>query len=609
MSEIIFSPGLDPPKRGPAPINGVIAKDRATYRREWKKRKRKRKQENIAILDMETDPFDQNNPDQKIYPFLGVLYREDAEPIVIWEEDHELFVRKIISAIEALPGEYTIYAHNGGKFDFMFLIHHLRGTVSFKGRGIMCASIGAHELRDSFHIIPEKLANWKKDEFDYSKLSRGNRRRHKAEIIRYCINDCAYLLDIVKSFIVQYGLKLSIGQAAISELKKHYNVKRIGQKRDEEIRTYFFGGRVECLAGRGRFDGHYKLYDVNSMYPAVMANCQHPIGDEYAPRKGTPNAYTAFVNVTCRNFGAFVKRGDDGETTAEIERGNFLVSIHEWKTANKYNLIEDAEINFCIDNNEFSTFDKFVHPLYANRLQTKARLKQLTDEGREHSAEFDNVKKDDIFYKLLLNNCYGKFAQNPRRFKETIITPWGERPEDDNPENPWSDLPKFETETHALWERPSLPWRFFNVGTGASITGAARAVLMEAIENATDPIYCDTDSLICRDLRNVDIDKTRLGAWDIEDEFSSVIIAGKKLYACRNFYKPEKTKVRSKGVTGLDWDKMQRIIDDEIIQEMNRAPTLTKTGDQHYIKRSVRATARPVTIPNYHDRRKYAYGR
>ena len=79
----------------------------------------------------------------------------------------------------------------------------------------MAARIGKHELRDSYHIIPEKLANWKKDDFDYSKLARGNRKRFRDEIIRYCINDCAYLLDIVKSFVGTYGLKLSIGQAAI----------------------------------------------------------------------------------------------------------------------------------------------------------------------------------------------------------------------------------------------------------------------------------------------------------------------------------------------------------------------------------------------------------
>src|SRR6185312_8763742 len=54
--------------------------------------------------------------------------------------------------------------------------------------------------------------------------------------------------------------------------------KKIGEHTDEQLRPWFFGGRVECLAGAGHFvagNGGYKLYDVNSMYPSAMANGLH----------------------------------------------------------------------------------------------------------------------------------------------------------------------------------------------------------------------------------------------------------------------------------------------------------------------------------------------
>ena len=59
------------------------------------------------------------------------------------------------------------------------------------------------------------------------------------------------------------------------------------------------------------------------------------------------------------------------------------------------------------------SFDKFVLPLYDRRLETKAELGRMKKLGQSDTAEYIEVKKDDIFLKLLLNNGYGKFAQNP----------------------------------------------------------------------------------------------------------------------------------------------------------------------------------------------------
>ena len=66
--------------------------------------------------------------------------------------------------------------------------------------------------------------------------------------------------------------------------------------------------------------------------------------------------------------------------------------------------------------------------------------------------------------------------------------------------------------------------------TAASITGAARSVLLHGLSNAVRPIYCDTDSIICESLSE-DLDGSRLGAWKLEAHGSKVAIAGKKLYA------------------------------------------------------------------------------
>jgi hypothetical protein len=511
----------------------------------------------------------------------------------------------VLAAIEALPNSYTIYAHNGGKFDFLFLIHKLRGPVSFKGRGLMTAKIGPHELRDSFHIIPERLANLEKEKFDYANMAKDKRNDHREEIISYCIADCVGLLKFVKAFLKDFGFKLSIGQAAMARLKQHYKVASISSSMDKQLRDFFFGGRVECLAGRGHFHGHYKLYDVNSMYPRAMEGYQHPIGAIYNWRVGEPDENTFFIDLECDNNNALVRRSENNETTANVPSGRFLTTIHEYRTALKLGLISNIRINFCIDCEQSSNFADFVIPLYKNRLQTKDTLKAMEKAGLEGTAQFFDVKKDDVFYKLLLNNAYGKFAQNPRRFKESYITDPGARPElteqeqlmveltGEYADEHFGNLPAYECDEYSIWERPSPSKRFNNVGTAASITGAARAILMEAIYNAVEPIYCDTDSLICRELPNTELHDTKLGAWDLEAEYREVIVNGKKMYGCLPLNPADdkkKTKIRSKGTSNLTFADMVRLYQGDVLRRMNPAPTLTKSGAQYYVTRNIRAT-------------------
>jgi len=558
--------------------------------------------DHVAVLDFETDPFDKET-DAHIAPFTACLYSRNFEPVIIWDENEDSFLDKVIAAIEELPGAYTIYAHNGGKFDFMFFIHKLRGKLSFKGRGLMSAKIGRHELRDSFHIIPEKLASFHKEEFDYSFNLKKNRNARRKQIIAYMVSDCEYLYDIVMGFLSRFGFKISIGQAAMSELRKHYKVGRIGAKVDETLREFFFGGRVECLAGRGHFVGPYKLYDRNSMYPAAMAQLQHPIGSHYIrrERKSGPDGDvkigpdTFFLDITCRNYGALVVRRQnpdthEWETTTEQEYGRFKTTIWEYNTALELGLISNIKIHAVIDCAEKSDFSKHILPLYVEKEEASKRLRAIIekDGGEGLTPHYWEAKQQYMFCKFILNNSYGKFAQNPRNYKETFIT----GPDDPCPDGYDQLLPSFRNEQFAIWERPALKQGFVNVGTAASITGASRADLMRVIHGATDPIYCDTDSVICRAVdASVPLHPTALGAWDLEKEMDEVIIAGKKLYYYGKIGQEAKGKVKSKGASGLNRADMLKLLDGEIIATKQDGPTLTRNGRQFYMKRKIRATA------------------
>lgn len=631
-------PGQIPVRRGRPPI-GERTQTNAELKRKYRTAKRAEKLKHLAVLDMETDPFE--NDRQEIHPFCAELYSDQFGSIVIWEENYDLLVEKLLAEIEALPDAFTIYAHNGGKFDYMFFVHKLRGTIRFKGRAIMSAKIGNHELRDSLHILPEKLAAWKKDKFDYSKMRKANRGRFKTEILEYLHSDCVYLFDFIKRFTKEFGLKISIGQAAFSELRKHYKIAPIKETMDAAIRPYFLGGRVECIAGKGLFQSAkqrnpYKLYDVNSMYPHVMASCQHPTTGNYVWHRGQPNANTYFIDLTCKSYGAFFQRMENGDLSTDDCEGRFQTTIWEYNMALKYDLIENVNINWCIDNADCTNFQDFVVPMYLRRQETKSEMEKMRKAGAEAAPAYEELKKENIFLKYLLNNAYGKCAQNPRKYREYHYTDHGKKPDGD-----WFEfligadpdivheysMPIERCDLFDVWARPAPGHRYNNVGTAASITGAARAILLEAKQNAIDPIYCDTDSLICRELK-APISETLLGSWKIEETFDDIIITGKKTYCCAVAGKPDcaegRLKVRSKGVDlrvrpqrdGFEaaeptdaewrianeqtWKRYLKILDDEIVSVVNRAPTFNKLGQQDYLTRRIRATAPLRSKPATH---------
>jgi hypothetical protein len=595
-------------------------------------RKKADRQRCVAILDTETDPFD-NVLKTVVHPFLAVLYSDQFEPIIMWEDDKDKLIARILSEIAALPEPFTIYAHNGGKFDYQFFIHKLRGKVGFKGRGLMRAVIPGidgieHEIRDSMHIIPQALAGWKKDKFDYDKNLRKHRHRHRDDIIRYCVNDCKYLLQIVRKFIDRNGLKLSIGQAALSGLREEYKFECLGELMDAKLRGvhfdtrekdlygkptgkgYFYGGRVECFMGRGIFHGPLSLIDVNAMYPYVMANFKHPIGAHYTFRSGIPDAYTAFVRVQCRNRGALIARDASGATTGTIGEGEFFTTIWEFEAALDLGLIDHVRILQCVDCNAFSDFDRFVTPRYEFRLNAKAEMHAMHLKGiteKSNDPVYDDTKLTDTVMKFELTNAYGKFAQNPRRYSEHYFTDCEGEP-DDNLD--WGNAPRFKSEdqNYAIWERKAYRWdanegryiwdrppRFYNVGTGASITGAARAVLLRASRKVTRPIYCDTDSIICADVGDLEINNTKLGAWKLEKTFDEVVIAGKKEYAAKVAGLPDGHKdrivVKSKGVDGVTYAEMVEMAGGRKISKTLKGPTMDRYGRYDYLTREIGPTA------------------
>jgi hypothetical protein len=492
---------------------------------------KKKEPRRVAVIDLETDPFKYGRLPKPFAAgfFDGETYQD------FWGAD---CCDQLLKFLAHYPEPLLIYAHNGGKFDFFYIFDMLENPVKIINGRIVSAMLGKHEMRDSYAIIPVPLSAYKKDEIDYRIFEADSREKpeNKSEILHYLAKDCEYTFRLVSAFVERFGTKLTIGSTAIAKLRELHDFRRGTETHDEAFRGFYFGGRVQAFH-TGVIPGNWKIFDVNSMYPHVMRNCLHPTGLRYANvanPKLTPEGNMRgfgerpyFVEVEGINRGALPVRTKEG-LDFTCERGIFRTMSHELKTALKHKLFKVEKIHTARVPHQSISFGDYVDTYVAEKIAAK----QCGD------------KVTEIFSKLLLNSAYGKFGQNPDNyFDYMIIRDLYELPQDEYAEGLWGLY-----ELHgdfAIWRKKSDRKAYFDVATAASITSASRAMLLDAIATAKNPIYCDTDSIICESFAGT-VHESALGAWKCEGEADTLAIAGKKLYAA--FKDGECIKSANKGV-------------------------------------------------------------
>lgn len=540
-------------------------------------------QARLAVVDTETDPQEVNG---EYLPFVVGFY-DGYSYHHFWDHAGKpgSCVADFVTFIRTLKRKYLVYAHNGGKFDFMMMLDHFEEAMHIQNGRIVRCYIGQHEFRDSYSIIPVPLADFKgkhekkkfKDTAEASrwyieKFNRRDRLKNKREILAYLKDDCLTLYAGVKRFREEFGDKLTIGSTSMGQLKKLHPFQPSGQTYDKMFRPFYFGGRNQCFRS-GVLTGAYKVFDVNSMYPHVMSKFLHPISTDHEINIKLTDK-TTFALIEAKNYGCLPARTKNG-LDFTIEQGIFFASIHEINAGLETGTLRIIRVKHAIEHRERTTFESFVDTFYRKRLIAR-------EAGDEMLV---------TFYKLILNSAYGKFAQNPENYLNYIIT-HDEIPADVCQPHCLPDCPYhwkvYQTNgRHIIWCRPSNTRIFFNVATAASITAAARALLLRGLANAVDPVYCDTDSIICKDLR-ADIDAAKLGAWKLEKEGDTVAIAGKKLYCVTSAGEPVKKAAKGALISAEDIFKLCR---GGTVQKTHPVPHFKFDGSHHYVTRRLRFTA------------------
>ena len=573
----------------------------------------------LAAADCETDPFgvrDNSGQLQDVTPFSWGITIETGEYYYFWGDDA---TPQFLKFLAEYPNRLEIFAHNGGKFDWIFLLRLgvLCGEPRIINGRIVDSMIldGRHKIRDSYAILPvplSQLGDGKEDklDIDYQLMRREFREEHKDEILKYLKRDCTVLLKVVQKFIEEFGNKLTIGSAALTKLKEFHPFDKIDEESDTTIRPYYIGGRVQCFQ-LGEIKQEIKIYDVNSMYPCVMEREQHATFVDHVVIKNPElnmldsNGYLRgerhpyFITVVgyfTGEHGHFPIKTKQGLDFTQ-KRGEFKITHHELICALKHHQFVIEEIKELIVCPNTINFKEFVN-------------KYIEDKIR-YSREDNPAMR--LFTKLVLNSSYGKFGQNPNNFSDFMfLEPWDEfTAEAMNEEilEVSEDLAlwrlKESNDIYALYEKKldDVESAFNDCFVAASITGASRALLMDAIITADSPVYCDTDSLACRELHeSTPLDPDELGAWDLEAVGDAMYIYGKKVYALYKDGKPftdkkGKEKTANKGVR-MDAKDIYNLVTGEnlvyseakgckVFRWENEAPSYSLDGGYKFIAREL----------------------
>ena len=574
------------------------------------------KRKPIAVIDAETDPFMYGSVPE---PFVWGYY-DGVDYDVFWGEDG-ICTEALIDHLN--EREVIIYAHNGGKFDFFYLLPYLdKGNIQLINGRISQAKIGLCSLRDSYNIIPIPQKHFGKDEIEYWKFKKEFRNEHRAEILSYLQTDCFELYDIVNEFCDRFGRKLTIATAAMHRLKtiieedKMRSFDRFSEIQDERFRPYYFGGRCQAFE-KGELKGDWEIVDINSAYPRAMLD-EHPdptYNSFYIDDNFPKNKKCYFAKIRAISSGALPWRDPEAKIPKlEFPADNIPRVFHatgwEIEVGLRTKTLEILEIIEVRIPDKTTNFSLYVLPLYEEKKKAKAVGK----------------KSDEIFAKLLLNSPYGKFAIDPRTFKIYELTEYGDLPSESiNEDKPhlWrqnSSWPEYDLD---VWECPKhLPKEFYedeedyisvrgfyNVSVAASITGWVRAYLWESICSSERPIYTDTDSIICKKFNGV-LGK-ELGEWDLEGKADVAYIGGRKMYAFRitegkgvTYFRDKMlNEIRSKEATeGRRWkvatkgarlhagQLISMVRHGKVIEWENAAPTNSLRFGTRFLKRRVKMT-------------------
>lgn len=367
---------------------------------------------------------------------------------------------------------------------------------------------------------------------------------------KYITNDILVPKEALEKFLIEINESenppLTIGQSALKYFKEQFthkdwklyfpnlcdvkiDIDKYGSDNtDSYIRKSYGGGW--CYADEnhtGKIQGKTYVYDVNSLYPAMLKYNSFPIGlptftKDIRDMKNTKGKYY-FIRFRCnfdlkKDYLPFIQlkhdlnfRSNENLFSSRWDRfGNRLKNykVEMTLSCTMFNLfiqcynVKDFEfLDGCIFNTEDGIFTQYVNHFM--------KLKEIASNSK-------NIVKRTIA-KLYLNALYGKFGKNPiNSFKV--------------PEYSLNEeVVKYNIDVGDLNKPVYIP-------IASAVTSYARCyTIRSALKNRDYFRYSDTDSihLVLPDgvePKGLEIHDTKLGAWKLESVSDHSLFLRQKTY-------------------------------------------------------------------------------
>jgi DNA polymerase type B, organellar and viral len=578
---------------------------------------------NIIVMDIETRDINNIKLPYCICMYDGYnkysFYLDNYNSIDLMLEDALSFLFK------AKYNKHKIYFHNLSYFDSVFIIRILakiskENNYFFKpqikdGRIInLRLNFGKNYniyFRDSYLLMPESLAKlaiamnvehkslfplffpgtvdlnyvgdvpsikfFKKDLelSDYSKYyeSIDNIKEWslKDETIKYCIQDCVSLHQVLSTFnsliFDKFNLNINnyptLSSLSFGIYRAHYlkdfKIPLIGGQILKDIREGYFGGHTDVYKTTGE---NLYVYDVNSLYPYVMSNYSMPIGNikyfegdiykiEDKPFGFFLAEITAPDDLNVPILMTKAKINNTLKTLAPLGKWTGVIFSEELINAKDYGYEFKVLKGYTFDSDYI--FKDFVNDLYEIKC---------------------NHPKDHPMYlisKLLLNSLYGRFGMHIETFlthnavvnndelyemmehnnimdvlnldEDINLITYIPKTKDDNENSLFNDMTKFN----------------ISISLSAAITAYARIHMSQfkSKYNSYDLYYSDTDSIAIDKPLDDNMIGKELGKMKLEHIFDKAIYLGPKVYG--GITKNGEEIIKAKGYKNKDQFKKDQL--------------------------------------------------
>jgi hypothetical protein len=398
--------------------------------------------EKIATLDLETITmpnnellpyaavFKLNNTQNERIYYLTDFLRTEPDPVKASKE----MLLQLCKDLLLIPKGYTIYIHNLGGFDGVFLLKplvELLGPFKIimdKSKDFIAFTIpGKMVFKDSYRIFPTSLASLStlfnvpipKGHLNHSSVNLNNLVEMREEVEAYLKKDLISLLDIMKgatSFLFsKYAIDLSTVFSASSLAMKIFrtsflkeSIPLLSTMVEKDIRSGYRGGATQLFKHSGK-DLYY--YDVNSLYPYAMTK---PMPHHYLGKvQGKDiklSRFFGFLNVDIYAPDSIkvpvLPFSVPDQDRISYPHGHFrgVYFSEELKYALSIGYII-KRINFGYEFSTADLFSDYVNHFYSLKAQASGGEKYLV--------------------KLLLNGLYGYFARSPDNLESKLVNDQG----------------------------------------------------------------------------------------------------------------------------------------------------------------------------------------